>query len=112
MADGNVYKLVEEVFRPVHYALEGLFYAGVFYGAKQVTSLILDCFSGVRTYFLPWGNYSTCDLKTKFGKWAVITGGTSGIGLAYAHEVSLIFFLEYGDDLYMDLLMLDFVAVC
>jgi short-subunit dehydrogenase len=25
------------------------------------------------------------DFKTKYGKWAVITGGSSGIGLAFAH---------------------------
>ena len=88
MADGNVFQLVEELFGPVQAALDNLFYAGVLYGASRLTVLLRDIVTSIRTYIIPLGNYSKCDLSKTFGKWAVITCGTSGIGLAFAHEVS------------------------
>lgn len=88
MSDGHVFKLVEELFRPVESFLDGLFYTGVLYGAIHLTAVIKNASKGVRTYLLPLGNYSKRDLPKTFGKWAVITCGTSGIGVAFAHEVS------------------------
>ena len=87
MSDGQVFRLVEELFRPVQSLLDGVFYAGVFYGACRLTALVRDVARGLRTYFLPLGNYSKCSLPKTFGKWAVITCGTSGVGVAFAHEV-------------------------
>ena len=89
MADGHVFQLVEEVLKPVQTALDTLFYAGVLYGTVRFSIFLKKIAKGVRTYFVPLGNYNKSDLSKKFGKWAVITCGTSGIGMAYAHEVSL-----------------------
>ena len=89
MADGHVFQLVEEVLRPAQTALDTLFYAGVLYGAARCSIFLKNVARGVRTYFVPLGSYKTSDLSKKFGKWAVITCGTSGVGVAYAHEVSV-----------------------
>lgn len=89
MGDGHVFQLVEEVLRPVQTALDTLFYAGVLYGATRFSIFLKNVATGVRTYFIPLGSYKKSDLPKKFGKWAVITCGTSGIGMAYAHEVSI-----------------------
>ena len=89
MGDGHVFQLVEEVLRPVQTAIDTLFYAGVLYGATRCAAFFKTAVKGVRTYFIPLGSYKRCDLSKRFGKWAVITCGTSGIGMAYAHEVSL-----------------------
>ena len=88
MADGHVFQLVEELFRPVETAINSVFYAGVLYGAGQLAVFSRDVVNAVRTYFLPLGNYNRCDWPRTFGRWAVIICGTSGIGIAFAHEVS------------------------
>ncbi len=92
MADGNVFRLVEGVLGPVEKALDYIFYAGLFYGAKNLSRVVYHAYRGIRTYFIPIGRDNRKDLSKKYGKWAVITGGTSGIGLAYAYEVSLKIF--------------------
>ncbi len=89
MGDGHVFQLVEEVLRPVQTAIDTLFYAGVLYGATRLSIFFKTVVKGVRTYLLPLGSYKRSDLSKRFGKWAVITCGTSGIGMAYAHEVSI-----------------------
>lgn len=89
MADGHVFLLVEYVLNPVETTLNTLFYVGVLYGAVRFASFLRNIAKGVRTYFVPLGSYNKCDLSKKFGKWAVITCGTSEIGEAYAHEVSI-----------------------
>lgn len=88
MADGHVFQLVEEVLKPVQTAVDTLFYAGVVYGTVRFSIFLKKIAKGIRTYFIPLGSYNKSDLSKKFGKWAVITCGTSGIGMAYAHEVS------------------------
>lgn len=89
MANGHVFQLVEELFRPVETAIDSAFYAGVLYGAGRFAVFLRDVVNAVRTYFLPLGNYNKCDWPRTFGRWAVITCGTSGIGIAFAHEVSV-----------------------
>lgn len=88
MADGRVFELVQGVLGQVERILDYIFYAGVVYGASNVARLVYHACSGIRTYFIPFGRASSQDISKKYGKWAVITGGTTGIGLAYAHEVS------------------------
>ena len=92
MADGNVFRLVEEVLSPVSAFLDGLFYAGALYGATSILNFSWQCLKGVRTYFFPFGRFSRREMVKEFGKWALITGGTSGIGLAFAHEVCICSF--------------------
>ena len=89
MGDGHVFQLVEEVLKPVQTALDTLFYAGVLYGATGFSIFLKKVANGIRTYFIPFGSYKRSDLSKRFGKWAVITCGTSEIGMAYAHEVSV-----------------------
>lgn len=86
-ADGNVFELVRGVMGGMDRILDYAFYAGVFYGARNFARLFFRTCSGVRTYFVPFGRACDEDMSKKYGKWAVITGGTTGIGLAYAHEV-------------------------
>lgn len=87
MADGSIFELVSGVLGPLDRFLDYLFYAGVLYGSRNLARLAIQACKGVRTYFIPIGRAVDGDLCTKYGKWAVITGGTTGIGLAYAHEV-------------------------
>ena len=87
MADGNVFELVEGVMGSLDRFLDYFFYAGVLYGSRNLARVVYLTFRGIRTYFIPVGRAVDQDLGQKYGKWAVITGGTSGIGLAYAHEV-------------------------
>ncbi len=87
MADGNLFELVNGVLRPLDKVLDYLFYAGVLYGSRNFARLVIQTFRGIRTYFIPIGRAANENLSEKYGKWAVITGGTTGIGLAYAHEV-------------------------
>lgn len=90
MADGNVFRLVSAVLGHMDTVLDYLFYAGVAYGIRIVSRTVAHACSGVRTYFIPFGRIREDeDISEKYGKWAVITGGTSGIGLAYAHEVRM-----------------------
>ena len=55
MADGNVFELVRGVLGPVERLLDYLFYAGVWYGTRRLTRLVVSACSGVRTYFIPIG---------------------------------------------------------
>ena len=87
MADGNVFELMQGVLSPVERGLDYLFYAGVLYGAGRLSQSLVQCLRGVRTYLLPYGRTADTDLAQRYGRWAVITGATSGIGLAYTREV-------------------------
>lgn len=95
MGDGHVFELVEEFFRPVEAALDSLFYAGVLYGTAQLTVFLKSVVGAGRTYFLPLGNYNRSNLPKVFGKWVVITSGTSGVGIAFANEVSCMKMYTY-----------------
>ena len=86
MADGSVYQLVRGVLEPADRFLDYLFCAGVVCGLRGTARLLYQSYRGFRTY-LTFGGTSGMKLAEKYGKWAVITGGTSAIGLAYAHEV-------------------------
>lgn len=80
-------KLVEGVLSPVSTLLDVLFSVGALYGAKTIAKFSWKFMKGLRTYFIPFGRLSRKDLSSELGKWALIAGGTSGIGLAFAHEV-------------------------
>lgn len=87
--DGSVFQLYKGVVGPIDRYLDYLFYAGTLYGTWAVARLSVGALKGLGTYFLSLGRVKEEDLGEKYGKWAVITGGTSGIGLAYAHEVRI-----------------------
>ncbi|XP_037780763.1 inactive hydroxysteroid dehydrogenase-like protein 1 [Penaeus monodon] len=71
-----VLKRVEEAF-----ALVGIYYAG------SVTVRVLwKVTKGVRVHF--WSKLWKKDLVGKYGRWAVVTGSTDGIGKGYAKELA------------------------
>ncbi|KAG8193683.1 hypothetical protein JTE90_024045 [Oedothorax gibbosus] len=58
---------------------------GLIYVSKTAFSLTWNVLQGLRTHIL--SRFRSLDL-TRFGKWAVVTGGTDGIGKAYARELA------------------------
>ena len=87
--------------------VEGAFLTGVACATYKLSKMLISLLKGFRTYFFPFGRAINSNLTERFGTWAgenkirqnitsrclctiVITGGTSPIGLAFAHEVSLM----------------------
>ncbi|XP_039603098.1 very-long-chain 3-oxoacyl-CoA reductase-like [Polypterus senegalus] len=64
------------------YVFAGL---GVFSFTVGAVQLVWNIWRGFLSYIMPW--FWKTDLKS-FGEWAVVTGATSGIGKAYAHELA------------------------
>lgn len=62
---------------------QGLTYLGAFTAAYITIRFTYGVLRGVRMYLL--SSIWRTDLKA-YGEWAVVTGATSGIGKAYAHE--------------------------
>ena len=60
---------------------------GVFYGTKVLFALTCDLRLFVKTYILP-EVINNSDFVTKYGKWAVVTGCTQGIGRSYVDELA------------------------
>ena len=60
---------------------------GVFYGIKLLFALACDLRLFVKTYILP-EVINNSDFATKYGKWAVVTGCTQGIGRSYVEELA------------------------
>ena len=114
MNGDSVLLLVDELLRPWR-ILDVAFYAGSLYGVYKLTTFAFKVIKGVRTYFIPAGRAANSDLSQTFGKWAglcaaslvvknpylfhsacflftdaVVTGATSALGLAFAHEVCLL----------------------
>lgn len=61
----------------------GLITLLLFVGAVQGLKSLVRFINGIYIYFLRPGK----NLK-KLGEWAVVTGGTDGIGLAYAKQLA------------------------
>ncbi|CAL1292711.1 unnamed protein product [Larinioides sclopetarius] len=58
---------------------------GLIYVSKTAFALTWNFLQGFRTHVL--ARFKRVDLK-KYGSWAVVTGGTDGIGKAYARELA------------------------
>jgi len=60
-----------------------LVFLGIIYFFKILTGLIINLYSGWRSYILPklFGN---SNFPMRFGEWALVTGCTGGIGREYA----------------------------
>lgn len=71
-----ILKRIEEAF-----ALVGICYAG-----SVTVSFLWKVTKGVRVHF--WSKLWKKDLVGKYGKWAVVTGSTDGIGKGYAKELA------------------------
>ncbi|XP_042209410.1 inactive hydroxysteroid dehydrogenase-like protein 1 [Homarus americanus] len=59
---------------------------GILYVVKVTTYLLHDVVTGVRTLF--WSRLWDKRLVAKYGKWAVVTGSTDGIGKEYAKKLA------------------------
>ena len=59
---------------------------GLLYTGKIVLKMASGLFKVFKTFILPsiWPTH----LPKAYGSWAVVTGCTRGIGLAYAHELA------------------------
>ena len=61
---------------------------GIFCFIKIFIAIIVDFHEFIRTYILPNVRQHNADFVSKYGKWAVITGCTQGIGRSYVDELA------------------------
>ena len=61
---------------------------GALFLVKLLASLLLDLRDGCRTYLLPRLLPSTSSFPERFGRWAVVTGCTGGIGRSYVDQLA------------------------
>ncbi|XP_060561793.1 inactive hydroxysteroid dehydrogenase-like protein 1 isoform X2 [Ruditapes philippinarum] len=60
---------------------------GAIYAARKTFQLSATLFESVNVHLISRLS-ANCDLAEKFGSWAVVTGGSEGIGFAYAKELA------------------------
>ncbi|XP_056150002.1 inactive hydroxysteroid dehydrogenase-like protein 1 [Lampris incognitus] len=87
--------LSREVARSCSSYFETLALIGALYTTAKAVILLRDCCSLIRVHFLP-RVIPRKKLTQRFGKWAVICGGSATISIAYAeelakHGISIIF---------------------
>ncbi|XP_013784109.2 inactive hydroxysteroid dehydrogenase-like protein 1 [Limulus polyphemus] len=75
--------LIREVGRQLKRCQELLAVIGLLYASKTTLIFAWKVFQGFRVYFI--ARLSQQDFK-RYGSWAVVTGGTDGIGKAYCRE--------------------------
>jgi 17beta-estradiol 17-dehydrogenase / very-long-chain 3-oxoacyl-CoA reductase len=93
MAGGDSFSFVlDELGRTISTycggTLDYLYAIGVLYGAKKTIDAVIFGLDAVRVYFLRFGSVHKADFVDRFGEWAVVTGATSPLGLAFAHELA------------------------
>jgi 17beta-estradiol 17-dehydrogenase / very-long-chain 3-oxoacyl-CoA reductase len=70
---------------------DGLAYlaiVGFIFLIKIAFTVAIDFIVGFKTYVLPMMNNKTDDFVNMYGKWAVVTGCTQGIGKSYVEELA------------------------
>ncbi|GAB1293715.1 Inactive hydroxysteroid dehydrogenase-like protein 1 [Apodemus speciosus] len=83
----SFYLLYREIARSCNCYMEALALVGAWYTARKSITVICDFYSLVRLHFIPRLG-SRPDLIKQYGRWAVISGATDGIGKAYAEELA------------------------
>ncbi|XP_053126792.1 inactive hydroxysteroid dehydrogenase-like protein 1 [Hemicordylus capensis] len=79
--------LLREIGRSCNCYMETLAFIGALYTAKTCFTFANDTYTLIRLHFIP-RLISRADLVKLYGKWAVVTGCTSGIGKSYAKELA------------------------
>ncbi|XP_022367291.1 inactive hydroxysteroid dehydrogenase-like protein 1 isoform X4 [Enhydra lutris kenyoni] len=83
----SFYLLYREIARSCNCYMEALALVGAWYTARKSITVICDFYSLVRLHFIP-RLVSRADLIKQYGRWAVVSGATDGIGRAYAEELA------------------------
>ncbi|NWR87962.1 HSDL1 protein, partial [Furnarius figulus] len=79
--------LYREISRSCNFYVEALAIVGAWYTVRKCVSLAFDTYSLLRLHVIPKLG-GEVDLIKKYGKWAVVTGSTDGIGKALAEELA------------------------
>ncbi|XP_077166714.1 inactive hydroxysteroid dehydrogenase-like protein 1 [Paroedura picta] len=79
--------LFREIGRSCNCYIETLALIGALYIVKMGFTFVNDTYTLIRLHFIP-RLVRRPDLVKLYGKWAVVTGGTSGIGRYYAKELA------------------------
>ncbi|XP_042294709.1 inactive hydroxysteroid dehydrogenase-like protein 1 [Sceloporus undulatus] len=79
--------LLREVGRSCSSFIETLALIGAFYTAKTCFTILGDAYTLIRVHLIP-RLLKRPDFVKLYGKWAVVTGCTSGVGKAYAKELA------------------------
>ncbi|NXK97573.1 HSDL1 protein, partial [Formicarius rufipectus] len=79
--------LYREISRSCSFYIEALAVVGAWYTVRKCVSLAFDTYSVLRLHVIPKLG-GEVDLIKRYGKWAVVTGSTDGIGKAYAEELA------------------------
>ncbi|XP_026508674.1 inactive hydroxysteroid dehydrogenase-like protein 1 isoform X2 [Terrapene carolina triunguis] len=83
----SFYLLYREIGRSCSCYMEALALVGAWYVARKCFTLVCDSYSLIRLHFIP-KLVSRADFVKQYGRWAVVTGSTAGIGKAYAEELA------------------------
>ncbi|PNJ29767.1 HSDL1 isoform 4 [Pongo abelii] len=83
----SFYLLYREIARSCNCYMEALALVGAWYTARKSITVICDFYSLIRLHFIPRLG-SRADLIKQYGRWAVVSGATDGIGRAYAEELA------------------------
>ncbi|NXF29214.1 HSDL1 protein, partial [Nyctibius bracteatus] len=79
--------LYREISHSCNSYMEALAIVGAWYAVRTCVSLAFDTYSMLRLHLIPKLG-GEIDLVKQYGKWAVVTGSTDGIGKAYAEELA------------------------
>ncbi|XP_062997570.1 inactive hydroxysteroid dehydrogenase-like protein 1 [Elgaria multicarinata webbii] len=79
--------LLRELGRSCNCYIETLAFIGAFYTVKTCFNVLNGTYTLIRLHFIP-RLVSRADLVKLYGKWAIVTGCTSGVGKSYAKELA------------------------